>query len=113
MPQVRHICGEGGDNDCNHFLWDLPCPICLLQVPWESSIVFGQRLSRGGAQSIEGAIEVGTTIQGVGNGGRRFPYLVKNLRGGGPGSPDVWVVDMGFDTMYWEGVGRIPPQGGL
>ena len=53
---------------------------------------------------------MGATIQGVGKGGREFLHLRKNLCGGGPGVPAVWVGDVGDDTAHWEIVGRIPPQ---
>ena len=55
---------------------------------------------------------MGTTVQDVGKGGHRCPYLGKNLRVGGTGVPDVWVGDVGDDTTHWEGSGRILPQGG-
>ena len=55
---------------------------------------------------------MGTTVHGVGKGGSGFLDLVNNLRGGGPGGPVVWVVDVGDDTIHWEGVGMVPPQGG-
>ena len=51
-------------------------------------------------------------FQGVGKGGRGLPDLEENLHGGGPVSPDVFVGDVGDDTLHWEGVGRIPPRGG-
>ena len=55
---------------------------------------------------------MGTTVHGVGKGGRRFPGLGKNICGGGPCGPAVWVGDVGYDTKRWEVVGKIPPQGG-
>ena len=56
---------------------------------------------------------MGDTKQGVGKGGRGCPDLGENLRGGGPGGPDVWIRYMGDETTHWEGVGQIPTQGGL
>ena len=55
---------------------------------------------------------MGTTVQGIGNGGLRFSDLGNNICGGGPGGPNVWVGDMGEKTTQWGGVGSIPPQGG-
>ena len=55
--------------------------------------------------------EVGATVQGVGQGGRRWPDLGENLRGGGPGCSVIWVGNVGDDTAHWEAFGRIPPQG--
>ena len=52
------------------------------------------------------------TVQGIRKGGRRCIDLRKNIRGRGPGSPVLWVGDVGNDTTHWEGVERIPPQGG-
>ena len=39
--------------------------------------------------------------------------LGKNIGGGGPGIPYVEVVIMGDNTVHLEGLGRIPPHGGL
>ena len=55
---------------------------------------------------------MGTTVQGVGKGGHGLPDTRNNLRGSGPGGPAVWVGDMGDENLHWDGVGRIPPQGG-
>ena len=56
---------------------------------------------------------MGANIQGIGKGGHRFLEIRNNIRGGGPGGSAAWVGDVGDDTTYWEGFGRIPPQGGL
>ena len=55
---------------------------------------------------------MGTTVHGVGKGGSGFLDLVNNLRVGVPGGPVVWVVYVGDDTIHWEVVGMVPPQGG-
>ena len=56
---------------------------------------------------------MGASVQGVNQGGCICPDLGENLHGGVSGGPNVWVRDVGDDTAHWEGLGRIPPQGGL
>ena len=56
---------------------------------------------------------MGSTLQSVGKLWCLCLDLGKNLCDSGPGVPDLWVADVGDDTVYWEGVGRIPPQGDL
>ena len=51
-----------------------------------------------------GAYDLG--IEQVGSG---WPYIGTDLIGGSAIGPDVWVIDMGPDAAYEEGVGRIPP----
>ena len=70
------------------------------------------QLAGSGEQPTEGATEVGVTYHGAGKRGHRCPYLGKYIRGGGPGSIDVWVRYVGDDTSHWEYFGRIIPQGG-
>ena len=50
------------------------------------------------------------TVQGIGKVGRVCPDLGNNLRGGGTGDPDVWVRDVGDETIHWEYDDNIPPQ---
>ena len=61
---------------------------------------------------MKGAPEVVTTVQGIGKGGRGCPDARKNLCGGDKGGSDVWIGNVGADNAHWEGLGRIPPQGG-
>ena len=75
--------GAGRNSDGNHRLQYPPCPSKLLQVPCESPLGVRRRLSRGGAQPLEGTTEVGEDIQGVEQGGRGCPDIGNNLRGGG------------------------------
>ena len=56
--------------------------------------------------------EVGTDVQCVEQGGRECLDLGENLRSSSSCGPDVLVVDVGDETTYWEGFGRIMPQGG-
>ena len=56
--------------------------------------------------------EVGTDIHCVEQGVRECLDLGEHLRSGSSCGADVWVGDVGDDTTYWEGFGRITPQGG-
>ena len=91
--------GEGGGSYCDHRLWDPPHPSSLLLVTWGSHIGVGRRLYEGRAQPTEVTAELGETVQGVWKGRRGFPDLGNNLRSGGPGGPDLWVRDLGDDTV--------------
>ena len=53
--------------------------------------------------------EVGTSDSGTEKGGSRCPDIREDLLGGGKIGPTIWVRDMGPDTAYAEGDGRIPP----
>ena len=44
--------------------------------------------------------------------GCRCPYLGENLCSSGSGCSSVQVVDVGDNTVDWEGFGMITPQGG-
>ena len=55
---------------------------------------------------------MGVDFQGVERGGCICPDLRDNLCGGGEGGSDVWVGDVGGDTVHWDSVGWIPLQGG-
>ena len=55
---------------------------------------------------------MGATDESSGKRGCRCLYLGTNILGNGTVSVGVWVGDMGDDPTHWEGVGRIPPQGG-
>ena len=46
-------------------------------------------------------------------GGIECPDIGTDLIGNGAIVPDMRVRDMGIEPTYEEGVGRIPPQGGL
>ena len=102
--------GMGRYINGNHSLWNPPHLSHLLQVPWESPIGIGKRLTRSGAQPSAGTTEVVATVQGVGKGGSGCPDLGGNLCRCGPGGSVEWVRDVGDDTVHWEGSGRNPPQ---
>ena len=53
--------------------------------------------------------EVGTSDSGTEKGGSRCPDIRADLLGGGKIGPTIRVRDMGTDTAYAEGDGRIPP----
>ena len=53
-----------------------------------------------------------STDQGAGKRGKLCPDLSKDLRGVGPGSFAVWVIDVGDDTTHWEVFVNTPPQDG-
>ena len=55
---------------------------------------------------------MGEAVYGVGEGGCGCPDLGPDILGGGAGSQDLRVGEMGNDTVHWEGFGQIPPQGG-
>ena len=55
---------------------------------------------------------MGAADSGVEQGGFGCPDLGPDLPGGGSVGNDLWVGDVGRDTLHWEGFGRIPPQGG-
>ena len=60
-PPVRVRC-VGGDRDNDHIIRDPPCPVRLLQVPWENLLGVGRRLAIGGTQPLEGTSEVGAYV---------------------------------------------------
>ena len=53
--------------------------------------------------------EVGTADVCTEKGGSRCPDIRSDLLGGGKIGPTIRVRDMGPDTAYSEGDGRIPP----
>ena len=53
--------------------------------------------------------EVGTDNLGVEQLGRGCPDIGTDLLGGGAIGPAIRVKEMGPDTAYSKGVGRIPP----
>ena len=55
---------------------------------------------------------MGAAVLGAEQGGRGCLDLGEDLRGGGSGGHALRVGDVGIDTVYQEGVGRIPSQGG-
>ena len=55
---------------------------------------------------------MGGAVSGAKQGGSRCMDLEVDLHGGGLGGHDIRVVDVGNDTVHWEGFGQIPPQGG-
>ena len=78
----------------------------------ESSCGRGQRLAVSGAQHEVRQTELVAADSDIDQGGSGCPDIRIYILGGGAISPDKWVRDMGPDTTYEEGVGRIPPQGG-
>ena len=59
-------------------------------------------------QPLEHQEEVGTADSDTDQGGIRFPEIRADLLGGGKIGPTICVRDMGPDTAYAEGDGRIP-----
>ena len=57
------------DRDGDHTILDPPRPGHLLQVPWESPIGVGRKLSSSGPKPLAGTTEVGVAVQGVDQGG--------------------------------------------
>ena len=55
---------------------------------------------------------MGETVEGAGKRGCGCPDLGPDILGGGPVGNYLRVIDVGHDPTHWEGVGRIPPQGG-
>ena len=56
---------------------------------------------------------MGTADEGSGKRGGGCPDLGPDILGGGPVSETIRVGEMVDDPTYWEGFGRISPQGGL
>ena len=56
---------------------------------------------------------MGVSNKGYVQVGYRFPDLIPNLLISVPVGHVVRVGDVGDETLHWEGVGRIPQQGGL
>ena len=56
---------------------------------------------------------MGAADEGYKQGGFKFPNLRPDLLGRSPVGHAVRVGDVCHYPSYWEGVGRIPPQGGL
>ena len=101
--------GPVGDGEETHCLWSPPIPGHLLQVPGASSCIRGRQLSGSGAQPLTRQVEVGASNSAVEKGGRGYLDIGTNLIGGGESVPAIRVRDMGPDTTYAEGVGRIQP----
>ena len=104
--------GTGGDRVGDYSLWDPPRPSHLLQVSCESPLCGGQRLASGGQQPSEITAEVGADDSILELGWCGFPDLGEDLPGSGSVGHNLLVRDVGHDTPHWEGLGRIPPQGG-
>ena len=111
LPGVEGV-GVYRERYGNHSIQDTPRPGHLLQVTWDIPLRGGQLLTSGGPQPSEGMPEVGAAVYGVDQVGCRCPDLGGNVRGGGSGGHAVQLGDVVDDTMHWEGVGRISPQGG-
>ena len=78
----------------------------------EISCVRGRQLAGSGAQPQVRQIEVGAAELVIDKGRSGCLEMGKYLLGGGEIGPAIQVRDMGPDTAYEEGVGRIPHQGG-
>ena len=65
-------------------------------------------MSSSGAQPPARQEEVGAANLGIEEGGIGCQYIGIYLIGGGAIGPAIRVRDMGTDTTYAEGVGRIP-----
>ena len=105
--------GKVGDRDENCSIRDHPNPGHLLQAPWESPLCRGRQLFRSGTQLLEGMAKVGAAVYVFDQKGLGCPDLGETLGGSGSGSNTVRVKDVNYDKAHWEGLGRIPPLGGL
>ena len=70
-------------------------------------------MASGGQQPAEVKAEVGATDNVAGKRWCICLELGPDIIGGGPVCNDLRVRGVGNDPTHWEGVGRIPPQGGL
>ena len=52
----------GGGRYGDHSIWDPPCPVHLLQLPWYNLLGVVRRLARYGTQTLAGTKEVGADI---------------------------------------------------
>ena len=55
---------------------------------------------------------MGVAVYGVDQGGCGCPDLGEDLHGSAASGHDIRVVDVVNDTVSWDSLGRIPPQGG-
>ena len=105
--------GTGGGGGKFHSPWGPPRPSQFLQVTREGSLGGLRQLVGGGTQPAEGMDEVGDADASHDQGGGGCPDLGTDILGSGPVGPTVRIIDVGDGATHQDGVGRIPPQGGL
>ena len=101
-----------GDVEGTHCLRIPPLPGHLLQVSGVSSCRRGRQLADSGAQPPALKEEVGAATLGVDQGGSGCQDIGRYIFSDGASGPVIRVRDMGPDTAYAKGVGRIPPYSG-
>ena len=102
----------GGERVGDHSLWDPPRPGHIIQLYSQSYLGGRRRLVSSVQQPAEITAKVVAADKGADQGGCGCLDLGPDILGSGTFSNVVRFGDVGDDPPHWEGVRRIPPQGG-